>query len=74
MNAIDHPAESERTIGTLDMHPVKKQLVEVNIEVEASATTLIQRDRARVACLARISRHFNWRSYKASVDDAEHGS
>ncbi len=39
-------AEPYRAVGTRDIHPVEKQHVEVDVEIQRTAEALNQRDRA----------------------------
>jgi len=67
-----HPAESRRSVGALDIHPVEEQHMEVNIQIQRTAKTLDQRDRAGVRRLMRQSGLLDQVRSNHPVNDAEH--
>ena len=67
-----HPAESERTVGALDIHPIQKQHVEVNIQVQRTTEALDQGDCAGLGGLTGKPGLLYQVGGDAAVDDAEH--
>lgn len=67
-----YPAEVQRAIGTLDVHAVEKQHMEVNIEVQRTAEALDQGDRAGLGRLTEEARLPDQVRGDAAVDNAEY--
>lgn len=67
-----HPAERERAVGALDVHPVEEQHVEVQVEVERTPKALDQRHRAGGSALGTEAGLRREMRGDAALDDAQH--
>lgn len=67
-----HPTKPQRAVGTLDVHPVEEEHVEVDVEVQRAAEALDQGDRAGLGRLTRKARLLDQVRGYAAIDDAEH--
>lgn len=67
-----HPAETQHAIRTLDVYPIEKQHVEVDIEVQRAAEALDQCDRAGLGRLSGESRLLDHVRGDAAVNNTEH--
>lgn len=66
------PAEAQRAVGVLDIHPVENQHVEVDVEVQRAAEALDLCHRAGLGRLAGESRLFDHARGDAAVNNTEH--
>ena len=67
-----HPAELQRAVRTLDVHSVEEPYMEVDGEVERTAESLNQRDRASLSLLTREPDLLDQMRGDATLEDAEY--
>jgi len=59
-------------MGTVDVHPIYKQHVKVNIEFQCTAETLDQGDRTSVSCFFRQARFLDQVRDDGTVNDTQY--